>query len=110
MISDIVVSILILSGSLMAFTAAIGLLRFPDTLTRMHAATKPQTLGLLLVLCGAVIRLWGSVDVGMLILAGVFAVITAPVIAHRVGKLAYQEQRMRDDLIREDEIETHRTD
>jgi multicomponent Na+:H+ antiporter subunit G len=110
MISDIFVSILVLTGSLLAFTASIGILRFPDTLTRMHAATKPQTLGLLLVLAGAGIRLWDTVDFGMLVLSGIFALITAPVIAHRVGKLAYQEQRMRDDLIREDEIETHRTD
>ncbi|PXW29062.1 monovalent cation/H(+) antiporter subunit G [Nocardia sp. 348MFTsu5.1] len=110
MISDIFVSILVLTGSLLAFTASIGILRFPDTMTRMHAATKPQTLGLLLVLAGAGIRLWDTVDFGMLVLSGIFALITAPVIAHRVGKLAYQEQRMRDDLIREDEIETHRTD
>lgn len=110
MISDIIVSILVLSGSLMAFTASIGILRFPDTLTRMHAATKPQTLGLLLVLAAAMVRLWNTVDFGMLVLSSIFALITAPVIAHRVGKLAYQEQRMRDDLIREDEIETHRTD
>jgi multicomponent Na+:H+ antiporter subunit G len=110
MISDIIVSILVLSGSLMAFTASIGILRFPDTLTRMHAATKPQTLGLLLVLAAAMVRLWNTVDFGMLVLSSIFALITAPVIAHRVGKLAYQEQRMRDDLIRDDEIETHRTD
>jgi len=110
MISDIVVSILVLSGSLMAFTASVGILRFPDTLTRMHAATKPQTLGLLLVLAAAMVRLWNTVDFGMLVLSSIFALITAPVIAHRVGKLAYQEQRMRDDLIRDDEIETHRTD
>ena len=111
MISDIVVSILVLTGSLLAFTASIGILRFPDTMTRMHAATKPQTLGLLLVLAGGHgPALWNTVDFGMLVLSGIFALITAPVIAHRVGKLAYQEQRMRDDLIRDDEIETHRTD
>lgn len=110
MISDIIVSILVLTGSLLAFTASIGILRFPDTMTRMHAATKPQTLGLLLVLAAAMIRLWDTVDFGMLVLSGIFALITAPVIAHRVGKLAYQEQRMRDDVIRDDEIEPPRTD
>ena len=59
-----------LSGSVLALTAAIGVVRFPDTLSRMHAATKPQVLGLLLVLAGAAIRLRGHADVGMLILAG----------------------------------------
>lgn len=110
MISDICVAVLVLTGSLMAFTASIGILRFPDTLTRMHAATKPQTLGLLLVLIAAMIRLWGTIDFGMLVLSGIFALVTAPVIAHRVGKLAYQEQRIRDDLIDTDDIESPRTD
>ena len=110
MVSDIFVAVLVLSGSALAFTASVGILRFPDTLTRMHAATKPQTLGLLLVLIAAMIRLWDTVDFGMLVLTGIFALITAPVIAHRVGKLAYQEQRVRDDLIDSSELESPRSD
>ncbi|MBE7160556.1 MAG: monovalent cation/H(+) antiporter subunit G [Williamsia herbipolensis] len=96
MITDVVVAVLVLLGALLALTAAIGVLRFPDTLTRMHATTKPQTFGLLLVLLAAMIRLSGSVDFGMLVLSGLFALITAPVIAHRIGRLAYQEQRVAD--------------
>jgi multicomponent Na+:H+ antiporter subunit G len=110
MVSDIFVAVLVLTGSTLAFTASVGILRFPDTLTRMHAATKPQTLGLLLVLIAAMIRLWDTIDFGMLVLSGIFALVTAPVIAHRVGKLAYQEQRMRDDLIDRDELESPRSD
>ena len=34
-------AVLILTGCTLAFTASIGIVRFPDTLTRMHAATKP---------------------------------------------------------------------
>ena len=92
---DIVTAVLVLGGSTLALTAAIGVVRFPDTLSRMHAATKPQVLGLLLVLVGAAIRLRGNVDVGMLILTGMFTVITAPVVANRVGQLAYREQNIR---------------
>ncbi|PRC43916.1 Na+/H+ antiporter subunit G [Mycobacterium sp. ITM-2017-0098] len=103
-VSDIVASVLILGGSALALTAAIGVVRFPDTLSRMHAATKPQVLGLLLVLAGAAIRLRGNVDVGMLILTGLFTIITAPVIANRVGQLAYREQNIRDDLLTRDEM------
>lgn len=97
-IPDLLAAVLVLAGSALALTAAIGVLRFPDTLTRMHAATKPQVLGLLLVLGGATIRLSGNVDVGMLILTAMFTLITAPVIAHRVGQLAYREQKVSDDL------------
>ncbi|WP_422742462.1 monovalent cation/H(+) antiporter subunit G [Mycobacterium sp. WMMD1722] len=101
---DIVSSVLVLSGSALALTAAIGVVRFPDTLSRMHAATKPQVLGLLLVLAGAAIRLRGNIDVGMIILTGLFTLITAPVIANRVGQLAYREQNIREDLMTRDDM------
>ena len=102
-ILDIVCAVLVLGGSALALTAAIGVVRFPDTLSRMHAATKPQVLGLLLVLVGAAIRLRGHPDVGMIILTGIFTVITAPVVAQRVGQLAYREQDV-DDLLAVDEM------
>jgi multicomponent Na+:H+ antiporter subunit G len=95
---DVISSALVLAGATLACTAAVGVVRFSDTLSRMHSATKPQVLGLLLVLAGAAIRLRGDYDVGMLILTGLFTVITAPVIAHRVGQLAYREQNLRDSL------------
>ncbi|MFC7673564.1 monovalent cation/H(+) antiporter subunit G [Mycolicibacterium sp. GCM10028919] len=101
---DVLAVVLVLSGSVFALTAAIGVVRFPDTLSRMHSATKPQVLGLLLVLAGAAIRLRGHPDVGMVILTGLFTVITAPVVANRVGQLAYREQAFRDDLLLRDEI------
>ena len=101
---DVVAAALVLGGSTLALTAAIGVVRFPDTLTRMHSATKPQVLGLLLVLVGAAIRLRGNADVGMVILTGLFTVITAPVVANRVGQLAYREQNIRGDLLTRDEM------
>ena len=95
---DIVCAVLILGGSALALTAAIGVVRFPDTLSRMHSATKPRVLGLLLVLAGAAIRLRGHPDVGMIVLTGLFTLITAPVVAQRVGQLAYREQNLKDSL------------
>ena len=76
-IADTVAAVLVLGGSALALTAAVGVVRFPDTLSRMHAASKPQVLGLLLVLAGAAIRLRGHADVGMVILTGLFTLITA---------------------------------
>lgn len=106
MIAQIVSAAFLLLGSIMAITAAIGILRFPDTLSRMHSATKPQTFGLLMMLIGAMIAIGGThVDVGMLVLAGMFALITAPVVAHRIGRLVYQEQRAQDGLIAREDME-----
>jgi multicomponent Na+:H+ antiporter subunit G len=101
---DVVSGVLLLGGSLLALTASIGIVRFPDTLSRMQAATKPQVLGLLLVLAGAGLRLRADVDVGMIVLAGMFTLITAPVIANRVGRLAYRERAFRDDLLTADQL------
>lgn len=103
-IPDILTAVLILSGSALALTAAIGLLRFPDTLSRMHSATKPQVLGLLLVLAGAAVQLRGNADIGMIVLTGIFTLFTAPVIGQRVGQLAYRERNVREDLLTADAI------
>ncbi len=104
MIRDIVAAVFLLVGSLLALTAAIGLVRFPDTLSRMHAATKPQTFGMILVLIGTLIRIAGHPDAGMLVLTGLFALITAPVVAQRVGRLAYREQLRGEALLDESEL------
>ncbi len=110
MLTDVVVSVLVLSGSVLAFVAAIGIVRFPDTLSRMHAATKPQTLGLILILLGALVAVGLHVDLGMLVLGCLFTLITAPVVGNRVGRLAYQEQRRTDELIAAEEMESGRRD
>ncbi|MFM9377040.1 monovalent cation/H(+) antiporter subunit G [Gordonia sp. VNK21] len=104
MIADVIAAVLVLTGSVLALTAAIGLVRFPDTLSRMHAGTKPQTFGMILVLVATLIRLSGHPDGGMLILTGMFALITAPVIAQRVGRLVYREQRTGEDLLDESQL------
>ncbi|MCW4351807.1 monovalent cation/H(+) antiporter subunit G [Hoyosella sp. YIM 151337] len=110
MIIDVLVGVLLLTGCALALIASIGVVRFPDTLTRMHAATKPQILSVILVLTAAGITLWGSVDVGMLFLAILFAGLTVPVVAHRVGRLAYREKLYRQDLITIDQMEPNRDD
>lgn len=110
MIIDVISAILFITGAVFALTAAIGIIRFPDILTRMHAATKPQTMGLVLLLAGALIQLAHSWDAWMLVLAGLFAMLTAPAVAHRVGRVAYQEQRFRDDTIAFEDMETGNRD
>ncbi|NLV78219.1 MAG: monovalent cation/H(+) antiporter subunit G [Rhodococcus sp.] len=104
---DWVGHVLILIGAVISVTAAIGVVRFRDTLARMHPATKPQVIGLLFVLGGAILNLWGSFDIWMLVLAGMFMVLTAPVIAHRIGRIAYREQLGRDGLL-DEELEARR--
>lgn len=51
--ADVISIVLILIGSLLVLAAAIGVARFPDTMSRVHAISKPQTTGLILTILGA---------------------------------------------------------
>lgn len=89
-VTDSLGLIFILAGAVLCLTAAIGLLRFRDLLTRMHAATKPQVLGVLLVLVGVMLSKEGGLHLGMLILVGIFQMLTIPVGAHMVGRAGFR--------------------
>lgn len=89
-IADVAGLVLIMLGALLCLAAAVGLVRFPDLLSRMHAATKPQVLGVLLVLLGVGLRTRSGLDIGMLVLIGVFQMLTIPVGAHMVGRAGFR--------------------
>ena len=82
--------LMLLAGALLCLAASIGLLTFPDLLSRMHAATKPQVLGVLLVLLGLALRLRDPLSIGMIILISLFQLLTIPVGSHMVGRAAYR--------------------
>ncbi|BCJ62496.1 monovalent cation/H(+) antiporter subunit G [Micromonospora endophytica] len=104
---DIVAAICLISGALLSLAAGVALVRFPDLLTRMHAAAKPQVLGLLLVLVGCGLRLRTGVDITTLVLVGIFQLATAPVAAHMVGRAGYPAGDIRTDLLLTDELADH---
>lgn len=85
---EILASVFIVLGSSLAFVAAVGLQRFDDVLARMHAATKPATLGLMLVVVGAMLVLPEPGSILKLVLVILLQVVTAPVGAHLVGRAA----------------------
>lgn len=92
-------------GALMSLAAAVGLLRFPDLMSRMHAATKPQVLGLFLLLLavGLQMRVWWVWPV--LVVAWLFQLLTVPVAAHMVGRAGYRTKHLHPELLSADELE-----
>ncbi|MCW2614379.1 MAG: mnhG [Frankiales bacterium] len=103
-VADVVAIACLLTGALLCLTAGIGLVRFPDVLSRMHAGTKPQVLGVLLVMLGGAIRLHGWSATWMLLLVAVFQLLTAPVSAHMISRVAYRRRHVRRDLLLVDEL------
>ena len=102
-VADVVAVACLLGGALLCLTAGLGLVRFPDVLSRMHAGTKPQVLGVLLIMVGAAIRLGGWSNSWMLLLAA-FQLLTAPVSAHMIGRVACRRRHVRRDLLVVDEL------
>lgn len=98
--SETVGSLLILLGAAFGALSGIGQVRFRDLMTRMHIATKPGTLGLLLVATGAMFHLDGTGAVTLLVLTIVLQFVTAPVSAHLVGRAAHRHGDWeRDDVV-----------
>ena len=96
----ILASSLILVGSVFALIAGWGQLRFRDVYVRIHVATKPATLGLALVLLGALIRADGIAPSAKLGLAIALQFVTAPVSAHLVGRAVYRASGSKEfDLV-----------
>lgn len=87
-ILDLIALICVLLGAVLCVAASIGLLRFPDLLSRMHAATKPQVLGVLLVLLAVALSLRSVPVLTMVILVAVFQLLTAPVASQMLSRAA----------------------
>jgi multicomponent Na+:H+ antiporter subunit G len=85
-VADILTAALMLMGALLALVAALGLHRLGDTLSRMHAATKPATLGVLCCAVGAALQVGDVSDVAKLIVVVVLQLVTAPVGAHMLAR------------------------
>ena len=83
---DIILIILILLGTAFMLVAAIGLIRFTDLYSRMHATTKATSFGLLLLLIGVSLFFnTGTVWIKALMVI-VFIYLTAPLAAHSIAK------------------------
>jgi len=98
-IFEIVVLIFLALGVFFNILAGLGLLRFPDVYTRLHAGTKCTTFGSIFI-CGSVIlmglKMWyqGSTDGSILAIhtagALVAILLTNPTGAHAIARAAHR--------------------
>lgn len=92
LVVEILVSLLLLIGSLFTLIGAIGLYRLPDFYTRLHGPTKATTLGVGAIVIGSLLFFsvrGDSLSLHELLLT-LFLFITAPVSAHMLAKAAMQ--------------------
>ncbi|MFN3649915.1 MAG: monovalent cation/H(+) antiporter subunit G [Armatimonadota bacterium] len=81
-------SALMISGATFMLLAAVGLVRLPDVLTRMHASTKASALGAGCPLLAMAIY-FDNLEISARCFATIlFYCITAPVAAHAIARAA----------------------
>jgi multicomponent Na+:H+ antiporter subunit G len=99
MIFDIIIYIFLGIGVFFNVLAGVGLLRFPDVYTRLHAGTKCTTFGSIFLIGSVILigfKMWwdGNVNGSVLSIHSIFALIaillTNPVGAHAIARAAHR--------------------
>ncbi len=80
--------ILILAGSVFTLIGAIGILRFPDFWSRMHAASVTDSAGMILLVLGMCLQAGPTLIAVKLLIIAAFIFITGPTATHAVANAA----------------------
>ena len=94
--------ILLVVGAVFILLAGVGVVRFPDIYSRMHAAAKAPALGVLLIGLGTMLTIQSVQATVTVILVIALQLITGPVGTHMIGRTVYRNSD--DPLIGIDEF------
>ena len=103
-VTEVMSAVLVVAGCALGLLGGLGVFRLPDVFGRMHAATKPPTLGLVLVAVGAILRVNALSGATLLVLVILLQFLTAPVGAHMVARAAYESGDQLDEETVIDEL------
>jgi len=79
-----------LGGAVLMLVAGVGVLRFPDLYSRMHAATKATSVGVVLIGVAGAVTIEGAA--AQILLAAALLLVTAPTAAHFIARAAYRAE------------------
>lgn len=87
-ILDVLSGILLLSGVFFGVSGALGLFRFPDFFTRVHAASVTDSMAALLMIGGLLLQTSFDLNTAKLLFILLFLLITSPTASHALAKSA----------------------
>ncbi len=88
--SDLLSTVLLIAGGVFFLAGTLGLLRFPDVYTRLHALTKADNVGLGLVVAGLALQAESLAAAGKLLLIWLLVLLAGASVAHLVAAAARQ--------------------
>lgn len=87
-IYDIISGVLLALGVFFAFSGAVGLFRFPDFFTRVHAASVTDSVATVLIITGLLLQTSFDLNTAKLLFILLFLMITSPTASHALAKSA----------------------
>lgn len=88
--TEILTSLLLTAGAVFFLAGTVGLLRFPDVYTRLHALTKADNVGLGLMVTGLALQAESWYVAGKLLLIWLLLLLASASVAHLVAAAARQ--------------------
>jgi multicomponent Na+:H+ antiporter subunit G len=95
--NKIIISILLLAGTFFMLVSAIGILKFKDLYSRLHAGAKATSFALLLIVLGSSLFFNTAVVYLKGVLIIIFIYLTAPLAAHTIFKSFQNPSEKKDD-------------
>jgi len=83
---DLLSTVLVLGGAAFFFAGTVGMLRFPDVYSRLHALTKGDNVGLGLTVLGLAVRAESMAVVGKLILIWMLVLLAGATASHLIAR------------------------
>jgi multicomponent Na+:H+ antiporter subunit G len=87
-LADVLTVITVGAGAVFFLAGSVGLLRFPDTLSRLHALTKADSLGLGLIVLGLLPRASGLPGAAKLVLIWLLALLAGAIVSQLISRIA----------------------
>lgn len=88
---EIVATAFVVVGTFFGLVATVGIIRLPDLYSRLHAASKSDTLGSVLSLAGLAVVLGLTTESVKLVFLLVFLFVTSPTAAHAIARAAKEQ-------------------
>lgn len=90
-VTEFLTLLLLLAGAGFFLAGTVGLLRFPDVYTRLHALTKADNVGLGLVIAGLILQAESWAAMGKLLLIWLLVLLASASVAHLVARTALRK-------------------
>lgn len=86
-------------GAMVILLSAVGVNRFRDPLSRLHALSKASTLGVLLLLAAAALALGDVNSVTSVVLAGVLHLLVSPPASNMLSRATWLDEQFSEDIV-----------